>query len=97
MKYINELSRILNQRLNWQKSRIGCFAQMLLALFVVRGVNLSEIAMAINGDKARLESRYKLSTEPNYKIKIKLFAKLTNGILFAQRDCLLKNPTQRNK
>lgn len=59
MTYISELSEILSQRLDWHKSRIDCFAQMLLALFVVRSVNLSEIAVAMNGDKASIESRYK--------------------------------------
>lgn len=59
MKYISELSGILNQQLNWHKSRIDCFAQMLLALFMVRSVNLSEIAVAMDGSKASIESRYK--------------------------------------
>ena len=59
MKYISELSVILSQQLNWHKSRIDCFAQMLLALFIVRGVNLSEIAVAMNGDTASIDSRYK--------------------------------------
>lgn len=59
MTYISELSGILSQQLNWHKSRIDCFAQMLLALFIVRSVNLSEIAVAMDGDKANIHSRYK--------------------------------------
>ncbi len=59
MKYISELSGILSQQLNWHKSRIDCFAQMLLALFIVRSVNLSEIAVAMDGDTASIDSRYK--------------------------------------
>lgn len=59
MKYISELSRILSEQLDWHKSRRDCFAQMLLALFVVRSVNLSEIAVAMDGKKACIESRYK--------------------------------------
>lgn len=59
MKYISELSGILSQHLNWHKSRIDCFAQMLLALFIVRSVNLSEIAVAMDGTKASIDSRYK--------------------------------------
>lgn len=59
MKYISELSGILSQQLNWHKSRIDCFAQMLLALFMVRSINLSEIAVAMDGEKASIESRYK--------------------------------------
>lgn len=54
MKYINELSEILSQQLNWHKSRIECLAQMLLALFVVRSVNLSEIAVAMEGRVRRV-------------------------------------------
>lgn len=55
MKYISELSRILSQQLNWHKSRRDCFAQMLLALFMVRSVNLSEIAVAMDGDRASID------------------------------------------
>jgi hypothetical protein len=42
MKYVSELVEILGQHLEWHKSRRDCFAQMLLALFMVRTVNLSE-------------------------------------------------------
>jgi hypothetical protein len=59
MKYISELSCILSEQLDWHKSRIDCFAQMLLALFMVRSVNLSEIAVAMDGEKASIDSRYK--------------------------------------
>lgn len=59
MKYISELSGILSQELDWHKSRIDCFAQMLLGLFIVRSVNLSEIAVAMDGGKASIDSRYK--------------------------------------
>ena len=58
MKYISELKSILGQQLHWHKSRLDCFSQMLLALFVVRSVNLSEIATAMQGD-TQIESRYK--------------------------------------
>ena len=58
MKYISELKEILGQHLNWHKSRLDCFSQMLLALFVVRSVNLSEIATAMQGS-SKIESRYK--------------------------------------
>ncbi len=59
MKYISELSLILSEQLNWYKSRIDCFAQMLLALFLVRSINLSEIAVAMDGARASIDSRYK--------------------------------------
>ncbi len=44
MNKISELKRILGENLPWNKARLDCFALMLLALFVVRTVNLSEIA-----------------------------------------------------
>lgn len=59
MKYISELREILSQQLDWHKSRLDCFAQMLLALFMVRTINLSEIAVAMDGGKASIDSRYK--------------------------------------
>ncbi|HHT0595085.1 TPA: hypothetical protein ACTXXA_003738 [Legionella anisa] len=58
MKYISELIEILGQQLDWHKSRLDCFGQMLLALFMVRSVNLSEIALAMPGE-VLIESRYK--------------------------------------
>lgn len=58
MKYISELRGILGQQLNWHKSRVDCFTQMLLALFTVRSVSLSEIAVAMQ-DKTNKESREK--------------------------------------
>lgn len=58
MNYISELRIILGQQLSWHKSRLDCFAGMLLALFTVRSVNLSEIAVAMQG-KVSIHSRYK--------------------------------------
>lgn len=58
MKYISELSSILSEQLNWHKSRVDCFSQMLLALFVVRSINLSEIAVAMVSS-SKIESRYR--------------------------------------
>lgn len=58
MKYSSELKAILSQQLVWHKSRLDCFAEMLLALFIVRTVNLSEIAVAMDC-KASIDSRYK--------------------------------------
>jgi hypothetical protein len=44
MKHINELQKILSNLFNWHKSRIECLAQIIQALFLVKTVNLSEIA-----------------------------------------------------
>ncbi len=58
MDKISELKRILGENLIWNKARLDCFVRMLVALFVVRTVNLSEIAVAFSS-KADLNSRYK--------------------------------------
>lgn len=58
MNRISELKRIIKQNFGWNKSRVDCFALMLLSLFSVRTVNLSEIAISF-ASKARIESRYK--------------------------------------
>lgn len=58
MKYISELQEMLGQKLFWHKSRLDCFAQMLLALFTVRTINLSEISVAMQ-DTSAIASRTK--------------------------------------
>lgn len=58
MNKISELKRILNKNFAWNKSRTDCFARMLLSLFSVRTVNLSEMAVAF-ASKATVDSRYK--------------------------------------
>ena len=44
MDQISELRTILNGCFQWNKARITCFVEMLLALFIVRTVNLNKIA-----------------------------------------------------
>lgn len=58
MDKINELKRILSDQWDWNKARLDCFARMLIAIFIVRTVNLSEIAVAFSS-KATIASRYK--------------------------------------
>lgn len=58
MNKISELKSILKQNFKWNKCRIDCFAKMLLSLFSVRTINLSEIAISF-ASKAKVESRYK--------------------------------------
>lgn len=58
MDKISELKSILGENLNWNKARLDCFVRMLVALFVVRTVNLSEIAVVFSS-KADVNSRYK--------------------------------------
>ena len=58
MKQISELVSILNGYFGWNKARMDCFAKMLLSLFAVRTVNLSEIAVGFAG-KAQKDSNYR--------------------------------------
>jgi hypothetical protein len=58
MNRISELKEILSDNLPWSKARLDCLARLLLALFAVRTVNLSEIATAF-GSEAEMSSRYK--------------------------------------
>jgi Transposase DDE domain len=57
-KAISELTSSLNVCFKWNKSRMECFVRMLLGLFAVRTVNLSELAVAFGGD-AKKDSRYR--------------------------------------
>jgi hypothetical protein len=54
---INELVRILNGYFSWNKSRMECFAAMLVSLIKVRTVNLTEIACGFSST-ALQDSRY---------------------------------------
>jgi hypothetical protein len=58
MNNISELTRILKDSFHWNKARLECFTRMLLALFAVRTVNLSELAIAFCSPAQRA-SRYK--------------------------------------
>ncbi len=57
MKKISGLKSILGESFAWNKARLDCFSRMLLALFAVRTVNLSELAVAF-ASKAKVRSRY---------------------------------------
>lgn len=58
MEQISELRNSLNGCFQWNKARITCFVEMLLALVIVRTVNLNKIACAISSD-AEQTSRYR--------------------------------------
>ncbi len=58
MRAINELSRRINQSLDWDKRRINCFAKMVVALVMVQSVNLKKLACAIYGSANR-DSSYR--------------------------------------
>lgn len=58
MKHTSELTDSLNVHFKWNKARMSCFANMLLALIAVRTVNLKDIANAYSS-RAEIDSRYK--------------------------------------
>jgi hypothetical protein len=58
MEHISELRESLNGYFGWNKARITCFVQMLLALMATRTINLSKLACALMSDAMQL-SRYR--------------------------------------
>jgi hypothetical protein len=58
MGSISELYASLNGSFQWNKARMMCFAEMLVALIITRTVNLSKIACAISNN-AEQSSRYR--------------------------------------
>ena len=50
MECINELRNSLNVHLGWNKARITCFVNMLLALLTTRTVNLNKLACVVSGE-----------------------------------------------
>lgn len=84
MDKISELKRILGENLVWNKARLDCFARMLIALFVVRTVNLSEIAVAFSS-KANVNSRYKRLQRffAKFKIDYTIIARFTFKLFFS--------------
>ena len=61
MNHIIELSAILQLFLLWNKPRSDCFAQIIIALFATRTVNISILSEAFLGN-AKPESSYKRIT-----------------------------------
>lgn len=59
MEHISELRSSLNVHFKWNKARMTCFVQMLLALFTVRTVNLNKLACVIPTGAAEQSSRYR--------------------------------------
>ena len=58
MECISELRDSLNMYFGWNKARMSCFVNMLLALLATRTVNLSKLACVVFGD-AQQSSRYR--------------------------------------
>lgn len=59
MEYTSELRASLNGHFKWNKARMTCFVQMLLALFTTRTVNLNKLACVIHSKAADQSSRYR--------------------------------------
>jgi hypothetical protein len=58
MKQISELQKTLSYFLDWNKARLNCLVQMVQALFVVRTVNLTQVATAFR-THVKEESSYR--------------------------------------
>ncbi len=58
MKHISELRAILSQFFDWHKPRLDCLGQIIQALFVVRTINLTQVASAFKSD-AKEDSSYR--------------------------------------
>lgn len=90
MKEVSELQRMLGKILIWNKARLDCFTRMLLALFVARTANLSEIAVVM-ASKAKVESRYKRLQRffRHFRIDYNVIAKFIFNLFFAGRQVYL--------
>lgn len=91
---INELRDILNGYFGWNKARMTCFVSMLLALYKVRTINLTELACGFLSP-ATIDSRYKRIKRffKDFKIDFPLVASwviqffgLTNQQLYLSMD-----------
>jgi len=85
MDHLIELSAILQLFFMWNKSRCDCLSQIIIALFTVRTVNISNISESFVST-AKAESSYKriirfLSWMPYTRSMRRKFAKLSMKIL----------------
>ena len=89
MDKISELKRILGENLIWNKPRLDCFVRMLIAVFAVRTVNLSEIAVAFPS-KADVSSRYKRLQRffAKFKIDYTIIARLIFKLFFSDTQAV---------
>lgn len=58
MDKVSGLKKSLSKYFDWNKARLDCFARIILSLFVVRTVNLKEIALGMPS-KCQIDSRYR--------------------------------------
>lgn len=58
MKQISELQTILSHFFDWHKCRLDCLGQIIQALFIVRTINLTQVASAFKSE-VKEESSYR--------------------------------------
>jgi hypothetical protein len=58
MKHISELQATLSNFFDWHKCRLDCLGQIIQALFVVRTINLTQVASAFKTE-VKEESSYR--------------------------------------
>lgn len=58
MKHISELREILSNFFDWHKCRLDCLGQIIQALFIVRTINLTQVASAFKS-QVKEESSYR--------------------------------------
>ena len=68
MKHICELKNILAEHFDWNKSRLTVLANVLIGLFVVRTVNLSDLSTVLYSE-AKISSNYKKNLLQKGKIE----------------------------
>ena len=85
MKHISELMVILSGVLCWNKARLSCLSNLLLALVKVRTVNLREIAVAFTSS-AKVDSRYKRLNRffAHFKIDILIITRCLFKLFFSE-------------
>jgi hypothetical protein len=88
MEHISELRSSLNAHFKWNKARMTCFVQMLLALFMTRTVNLNRLACAIYNGAAKQSSRYRRLQRffSDFKIDFELIAGFIFRLFFVAGD-----------
>jgi hypothetical protein len=87
MDKTSELRGMLGKIFVWNKCRLDCFTKMLLALFIVRTINFSEIAVAMIS-KADVASRYKRLQRffRHFRVDYNVIAKFIFNLFFAGKE-----------
>lgn len=87
MDKISELRNILSEVFTWNKSRIDCLSKMLVAMMIVRTVNLREIAIAFSSPTSE-DSRYKRLKRffANFKMDYVVLARWLFSLFFSKDD-----------